>query len=253
MNQVSSFIAVPHEGYLFRSFSSAAKLWQQIVRSLSCRRWGRNRNGEGNKGKDSNDTSWSGHFWHSIYERTNSFWDGAKSWPIWILGSKSRNWYSNKLLTEKCPFEESEMLIFFKLCRSASIAGSARLEKNWGLLISKCSYNKRWGFQPCAHWEFLIWVEVCKVRITMISNNKPLDWDMMSLPISQQVEVLLACWQVDQVSPKILDKSRWWVLGVHLPGCPPSYCRTSVATSRRIVNQRSMQQMRCKKIAISRS
>jgi hypothetical protein len=37
----------------------------------------------------------------------------------------------------------SEMLIFFKLCRSASVAGSARLEKNQGLLISIRSCNKR--------------------------------------------------------------------------------------------------------------
>jgi hypothetical protein len=51
-------------------------------------------------------------------------------------------------------------------------------------------------------------VQIGKVRIAMVSNNKPLDWEMMSLPISQLVEVLLAWWQVDQVSPKILDESR---------------------------------------------
>ncbi len=108
----------------------------------------------------------------------------------------------------------SEVLIFFYLCWSVSVTGSAKLEKNWGLLISRRSYNKHWGFQPCVHWEFLIWVEVCKVRIAMVSNNKPLDWGVMSLPISQLVEVLLAWRQVDQVLPKILDKSRWWILGV---------------------------------------
>jgi hypothetical protein len=42
----------------------------------------------------------------------------------------------------------------------------------------------------------------------MVSDNKPLDWDMMSLPISQLVKVILAWRQVDQVLPKILDKSR---------------------------------------------
>jgi hypothetical protein len=42
----------------------------------------------------------------------------------------------------------------------------------------------------------------------MMSVNKPLDWDVMSLPISQLVEVLLAWQQVDQVLPKILDESR---------------------------------------------
>ncbi len=213
MNKVSSLIAVPHEGYSFQSFSSADKLWQQIVRSLSCRRWGRNRNGEGKKGKDPNDTSRSGHFWHSVYERTNSFGDGAKSWTISIFGSKSRNWYLKKLLAENVHLR-SEMLIFFKLCRSASVAGSARLEKNWGLLISRRSYNKCWGFQPCAHWECSMWVEVCEVRIAMVSNNKPLDWDMISIPISQLIEVLLAWWQVDQILPKFLDESRWGVLGV---------------------------------------
>ncbi len=37
----------------------------------------------------------------------------------------------------------------------------------------------------------------------------------MSLPISQLVDVLLAWRQVDQVlPPKILDKSRWGILGV---------------------------------------
>ena len=86
--------------------------------------------------------------------------------------------------------------------------------KQWGLLISRCSYNKRWGFKPCAHWEFLIWVEVCKVRIAMVSDNKPLEWDVMSLPISQLVEVLLAWRWLDQVLPKILDKSSWGILGV---------------------------------------
>ncbi len=45
-----SFIAVPHKGYSFWSFSSLDKLWQQILRSLSCRRWGRNRN-KGKTGK----------------------------------------------------------------------------------------------------------------------------------------------------------------------------------------------------------
>jgi hypothetical protein len=42
----------------------------------------------------------------------------------------------------------------------------------------------------------------------MVSNIKPLDWDMMSLPISQLVKVILAWWQGDQVLPKILDESR---------------------------------------------
>ncbi len=48
----------------------------------------------------------------------------------------------------------------------------------------------------------------------MVSNNEPLDWYMMSLPISQLVEILLAWRQVGQVLPKILDESRCGVLGV---------------------------------------
>jgi hypothetical protein len=48
----------------------------------------------------------------------------------------------------------------------------------------------------------------------MKCNNKPLDWDMMSLPVHQLVEVLLAWWQADQVLPKILDESRRGILGV---------------------------------------
>jgi hypothetical protein len=48
----------------------------------------------------------------------------------------------------------------------------------------------------------------------MKSNNKPLDWDMMSLPVCYLVEVLLAWRQVDQVLPKILDESRRGILGV---------------------------------------
>ena len=43
--------------------------------------------------------------------------------------------------------------------------------KNQGLLCSGHSCNKRWGFQPCARFEFTIQVEVGKVRITMVSNN----------------------------------------------------------------------------------
>jgi hypothetical protein len=31
----------------------------------------------------------------------------------------------------------------------------------------------------------------------MISDNKPLDWDAMSLPIGQLVEVLFVWWQED--------------------------------------------------------
>jgi hypothetical protein len=42
----------------------------------------------------------------------------------------------------------------------------------------------------------------------MISNNKPLDWDVLSLPISQLVEVLLAWRREDQVLPEILDEPR---------------------------------------------
>jgi hypothetical protein len=45
-------------------------------------------------------------------------------------------------------------------------------------------------------------------------NNKPLDWDMMSLPGRHLVEVLLAWQRVDQVLPKILDESRRGILGV---------------------------------------
>jgi hypothetical protein len=60
----------------------------------------------------------------------------------------------------------------------------------------------------------LIRVQIGEVRITMKSINKPLDWDMMSLPVCHLVEVLLAWWQVDQVLPKILDESRRRILGV---------------------------------------
>jgi hypothetical protein len=42
----------------------------------------------------------------------------------------------------------------------------------------------------------------------MISNNKSLDRDVMSLPIRQLVEVLLAWWRDDQVLPKVLNESR---------------------------------------------
>jgi hypothetical protein len=48
----------------------------------------------------------------------------------------------------------------------------------------------------------------------MKSNNKPLDWDMMSLPVCHLVEVVLAWQQVDQVSPKVLDESSRGILGV---------------------------------------
>jgi hypothetical protein len=69
----------------------------------------------------------------------------------------SKFWVQNqetgiqKSLSQRNVHLRSEMLIFLKLCRSASIAGSARLENNCGLLISRRSYNKRSGFQPCAH------------------------------------------------------------------------------------------------------
>jgi hypothetical protein len=69
------------------------------------------------------------------------------------------------------------------------------------------------GFSP-VHSEFLIRVQIGKVRIMMKSNNKPLDWDMMSLPVRHLVEVLLAWQQVDHVLPKILDESKRGILGV---------------------------------------
>jgi len=42
----------------------------------------------------------------------------------------------------------------------------------------------------------------------MISDNKPLDWDVVSLPIGQLVEVLFAWRQEDYVSPDVLYESR---------------------------------------------
>jgi hypothetical protein len=42
----------------------------------------------------------------------------------------------------------------------------------------------------------------------MISDNKPLDWDMVSLPIGQLVEVLFAWRPEDYVLPDVLDESR---------------------------------------------
>ena len=42
----------------------------------------------------------------------------------------------------------------------------------------------------------------------MISNNKPLDWDVVSLPIGQLVEVLFAWRREEEVSPDVLDESR---------------------------------------------
>jgi hypothetical protein len=39
----------------------------------------------------------------------------------------------------------------------------------------------------------------------MISDGYPLDWDMLSLPISQLVEVLLAWRGEDQILPETLN------------------------------------------------
>ena len=139
------------------------------------------------------------------------FGDGAKCKVHRLCKMQFKKWFLKNLLIKK-ERERWELLTFSKLCWSSSIAGSAELKKNWGLLWSKWSYNKHWGFQPCVHWEFSIWIEFGKVRIAMISKNKPLYWDVMSLPITQLVKVLLAWQQEDQVLPKILNRSRWFKL-----------------------------------------
>jgi hypothetical protein len=43
----------------------------------------------------------------------------------------------------------------------------------------------------------------------MISDNKPVDWDVVSLPIGQLVEVLFAWRREDEVSPTNPDEGFW--------------------------------------------
>ncbi len=98
------------------------------------------------------------------------FWEWHQEPTHQIFEFEIEKLVLKKLLTEKCPFEKWNALFFLALLvcqRSWKI----KAWKNWGLLISRRSYNKRWGFQHCAHWEFLIWVEVCKVKILPLFLN----------------------------------------------------------------------------------
>ena len=91
---------------------------------------------------------------------------------------------------------KTELLTFFNLRWSSSVAGSAKVEKNQGLLCSWHSCNKCWGFQPCSRWEFTIRIQVSKVKVAMICNNKTLDRNTVAFPVSQLVETFFAWWRM---------------------------------------------------------
>ena len=59
-----------------------------------------------------------------------------------FLVFKCKKLVLKNIFSEKSPLV-SEMLIFFELCWSSSVAGSTKFEKNQGVLSSERSCNKR--------------------------------------------------------------------------------------------------------------